>query len=489
MLTKSDFLKFIQCPKYLWLQKHRKDLISKDINENLQNLFDEGYEVESCAYKLFPNGVDAQADGFDKSIIKTKELMSVKTPTIFQPTISDKELFCRADIIKLNEDGKSWDIYEVKSSTEVKDINIHDLSFQKICFETAGYEIGKIHVICIDNQYVRHGEIEPKKLLKIENITEQVQYLEDETKSKIELALKITKQNDEIVATILKQCSNPYECLFLDYCWKDLPDNSIYDIAGSLPETKLKMLLDMGILEIKDIPDGIVTSKAGLRHYNVVKNDIVLIEKENIKNELAQLQYPLYFLDYETFGPSVPLFDDYRPFQRMIFQYSLHVQEKPGEEPRHYAYLAKDWEDPSRNLATELKKMIGDKGTVIVWNMSFERGCNSEMGERYIEFMEFFKDINERMFDLMQVFKKGYYAHKDFHGSASIKKVLPVLVPELSYTDLSIHEGGTASNKWRDMIDQKTSKEEKDEIYNNLIKYCELDTLAMVKILEKLIKI
>jgi len=263
MLTKSDFLKFIQCPKYLWLQKHRKDLIPKDINENLQNLFDEGYEVESCAYKLFPNGVDAQADGFDKSITKTKELMSAKTSTIFQPTISDKELFCRADIIKLNEDGKSWDIYEVKSSTEVKDINIHDLSFQKICFETAGYEIGKIHVICIDNQYVRHGEIEPKKLLKIENITEQVQYLEDETKSKIELALKITKQDDEIVATILKQCSNPYECLFLDYCWKDVPDNSIYDIAGSLPETKLKMLLDMGILEIKDIPDGIAGGSGG----------------------------------------------------------------------------------------------------------------------------------------------------------------------------------------------------------------------------------
>jgi hypothetical protein len=245
----------------------------------------------------------------------------------------------------------------------------------------------------------------------------------------------------------------------------------------------------MGILEIKDIPDGIVTSKAGLRHYNVVKNDIVLIEKENIKNELAQLQYPLYFLDYETFGPSVPLFDGYRPFQRMIFQYSLHIQEKPGEDPKHYTYLAKDWEDPSRNLATDLKKRIGNKGTVIAWNMSFERGCNSEMGERYIEFMEFFKDINERMFDLMQVFKKGYYAHKDFHGSASIKKVLPVLVPELSYTDLVIHEGGTASNKWRDMIDQKTSKEEKEEIYNNLIKYCELDTLAMVKILEKLIKI
>lgn len=488
MLTKSDFIKFTQCPKYLWLGKHRKDLVSEEVDDNLQAIFDAGYEVETYAYQLFAGGVNSQVEGFNESITKTKQLMADKVPVIFQPTISGKELFCRADIIKLNNDGKSWDIYEVKSSTEVKAINIYDLAFQKVCFENNGFKIGKIFLVYINNQYVRHGAIETDKLLQVEDITEMVESLKDEVKLKIKEALEIIKQKEEVSVRILKQCSDPYECNFIPYCWKDIPENSIYDIAGGLDENKLNRLIDEGILKIKDIPEGVVTSQKGLRHYNAVKQNKVHIELENIQEELSQLTYPLYFLDYETNAPSVPIFDGYRPYQRMTFQYSLHIQDDPGGKIEHQAYLAKNWEDPSLGLATALKKAIGNKGSLIAWNMSFEKGCNSEMGERYPEFAPFFEDINERMFDLMQVFRKGYYVHKDFIGSASIKKVLPVLVPELSYADLTIHEGGTASNQWRVMIDANTDEKEKesDAIYNNLLNYCELDTLAMVKILKVL---
>lgn len=489
MLTKSDFIKFIQCPKYLWLYKYRKDLIPEEIDASLQRIFDEGYHIETYAYKLFPGGINVQVDGFVASIAKTKEMMTKKTAVIFQPTISGKNLFCRADIIKLNEDGKSWDIYEVKSATAVKDINIYDLAFQKICFESAGYKIGKIYLVCINNQYVRKGEIEPEKLLQTEDSTEQVEYLEGETKSKIKEALAILKQTAEPVVRILKQCRDPYACTFLDYCWKDIPKNSIYEIAGGLNEAKLNMLIDEGILKIKDIPDEIITNKAGIRHHHVVKRNKVHIESENIRTELAQYEYPLYFLDYETNSPGVPLFDGYRPYQRMVFQYSLHIQEKPGGKLTHFAYLAKDWEDPSFGLATDLKKRIGKKGSVLTWNMGFEKGCNTEMGERHPEFMSFFENVNERIFDLMTVFKKGYYVHKDFHGSASLKQVLPVLVPDLSYTALDIHEGMAASNSWRQMIEPKMSHADKDKIYNDLLEYCALDTLAMVRILEELRKI
>ena len=489
MLTKSDFIKFIQCPKYLWLYKHRKDLIPEEIDESLQRIFDEGYHVESYAYKLFPGGVNAQVGGFAESIKRTKELMTLKTSIIFQPTISGKELFCRADIIKLNKDGESWDIYEVKSATYVKDINIYDLSFQKICFESSGYKIGKIYLLYINNQYIRKGEIEPNKLLLMEDITEQVEYLEEKTKLKIKDALNVIDQKNETSVRILKQCRKPFECTFLDYCWKNIPKKSIYSIIGGLTETKLNILLDEGILEIKDIPEGIITSKAGLRQYHAEKYDKVHIEKENIKEELKQLEYPLYFLDYETFAPGVPLFDGYKPYQRMIFQYSLHVQDKQGGDLKHYSYLAKDWEDPSEKLAKDLKEKIKEKGSVISWNMGFEKGCDTEMGERYSERTSFFEDINNRMFDLMNVFKKGYYVHKDFYGSASLKRVLPVMVPELSYSDLEIQEGMAASNKWRDMIDPKTDKKDSEKIYDNLFKYCERDTLAMVKILERLNKL
>ena len=489
MLTKSDFVKYLQCPKYLWLYKRRKDLLSPEVDYNLQKVFDMGYEVEAEAYKLFPGGVNAQVEGFNESIAQTKQLMAQKSPIIFQPTISGQELFCRADIIQLSDDGESWDIYEVKSATTVKDLNIHDLAFQKICFESNGYKIGQLHLICVNNQYVRHGEIDPQQLLQIENVSIQAQALEANIKAEIEVALETSKKTAEPITRILKQCREPYPCPFLDYCWKDIPDHSIYEIAGGLSEEKLNHLIDEGILEIKDIPDGVITSPAGLRQHHAVKHNEVHIEPESIAEELMQLQYPLYFLDYETFAPGVPLFDGYRPYQRMTFQYSLHVQDTPGGEVKHFAYLASGWADPSLGLAKDLKKRIGDTGSVIAWNMSFEKGCNSEMADRYPKFASFFESLNNRMFDLMQVFKKGFYVHKDFHGSASLKKVLPVMVPELSYGDLDIGEGGTASNKWRDMIDPKTSQDEAKEIYDNLLSYCELDTLAMVRILEELRKL
>lgn len=497
MLTKSDFLKYIQCKKYLWLYKNRKDLLPEDVDLNQQKIFDEGYHVEQYAYELFPGGVDAEVkDDIKKSIIKTKEFIENGAPIIFQPTFSGNNLFCRNDIIKRSKDKESFDIYEVKSSTSVKDINIYDLAFQKLCLEGLGIRTRKLFIYHVNNQYVLSGKIEPKKLLELEDVTDQVKYLEGETKLQIENALKIMRKKTEVKVRILKQCNNPYKCTFLDYCWKDIPDKSIYSIAGGLNEKKLNMLLDEGIIRIKDIPEGVVTSKAGLRHYRAEKDNEIHLETDNIQDELKKLKYPLYFLDYETFAPGVPLFDKYRPYQRMTYQYSLHIQEKPfdsaqgikGGELQHFEYLAKGWQDPSPGLARALSKLIGGKGSVIAWNMCFEKGCNKEMGERYPEFASFFADVNERMFDLMAIFKRGYYVHKDFHGSASIKQVLPVLCPDLKYTDLDIQEGETASNKWREMIDPETSDKESKKIYADLLQYCALDTMAMVRILEEVRK-
>ena len=252
MLTKSDFLKYIQCPKYLWLQKHRKDLIPEEVDKNLQKIFDNGYLVESYAYDLFPEGVNAQLDDFQKSITESKKLLEKNTSTIFQATIATNELFCRSDIVKFNKSDNSWDIYEVKSATEVKDINFYDLAFQKICFESLNYKVNKTYIIFVNNEYVRKGEIEPKKLLKIEDVSESVKLLEDEVKIKIKKALDIIKQKDEVNVRILKQCEDPYTCIFTQYCWKDIPNNSIYNIAGGLKEKTLNQLLDEGILEIKD---------------------------------------------------------------------------------------------------------------------------------------------------------------------------------------------------------------------------------------------
>ncbi|MCX6740338.1 MAG: DUF2779 domain-containing protein [Candidatus Parcubacteria bacterium] len=486
MLSKSQFLKYIQCYKYLWLYKFRRDLLPEETDESLQRIFDEGYEVEDYARKLFPKGV--KAEGLYETAKKnTDKLIKDGNKVIFQATAMANSLYAMADIFVKN--GDKWDIYEVKSSTQVKDIHVIDLSFQKICFESAGYKIGKTHLVVINTSYVRKGKIDPKELLKIEDISSDVRNLISEIKLNIESALKLIKSPKEPQIRILKQCSSPYECPFIDYCWKDVPDHSIYSIACGLSEKKLNELLDQDILEIKDIPEDFLTRDRALMHRHVVKHNKVHIEPDKIKEDLNNLKYPLYFLDYETFSPAIPLFDGYKPYQRIVFQFSLHVQEQPGGKLNHYEFLAKDFKDPTEDLLKALRKFISKKGTAISWNAMFEKGCNSEMAKRAPQYASFLKSVNDSMYDLMLIFRKGYYVHKNFHGSASIKKVLPVLIPKLSYKNLNIQEGGTASDSWKTLIDPDIDKKEKDKLYKDMTDYCGLDTMAMVEILKFLQKI
>ena len=489
MLTKSGFLKYLQCPKALWLYKNRKDLLP-EVDENKQAIFDAGYEVESYAYELFPGGVHAYKDGdsFWEPIERTKKLIK-ENKVIFQPSFLADNLFCRSDIIKYDTENDCWDIIEVKSSTQPHDIHYKDLSFQKICLESSGIKVGRVFLKFINNQYVKRGEIEPEKLFLKQDITAEVEGIEEDTRIEIKDALKVVALSEEPKVKILRQCHSPYGCDFIDYCFKDTPEDSIYSIAGALGSKKLDKLLDEGILEVPDIPPEMLTTKKLERHHYVTKNNTVHIEKESIRREIQKIEYPIYYLDYETYSSAIPIFDGYRPYQRIVFQYSLHIQREPEGELEHYYFLTKDFKDPTQELSASLKKVVGSKGSFVSWNKSFEEGCNTEMGQRCSEFKNFYKDINDRMFDLMEIFKQGYYVHKKFHGSASLKKVLPVMAPELSYGDLNIQEGMAASNIWGKTIRSDIEQQEKEKVFNSLLDYCELDTLAMVRILEKLIKL
>ncbi|MEN8252445.1 MAG: DUF2779 domain-containing protein, partial [Patescibacteria group bacterium] len=450
MITKSDYIKYLQCKKALWLKKNRSELMV-GVGDNTQRVFDTGFLVERIAYEMFPSGVET-AEDIGESIKETKELLKQKTPVIFQATVSGHDLFCRSDIAIYDSEGDVWDIVEVKSSSHVKDVHIDDLAFQKVCFEKNGYKVGKLSVIHVNNEYVKDGDIVAQEFLTRTDVTEEVEEKLEYTKTHIQNALKLSKAEKEPEVRILRQCSEPYNCPFIDYCWKDFSQYSIYAIGGALGEKNIEKLLDMGIEKVADIPEGFLSGEKLVSYYNALKNDEVHIDKENIQKELSQIEYPIYYLDYETYSPTIPLLDGYRPFQRIVFQYSLHIQESPNAELKHYEFLARDLKDPTTELAKSLQEQIGDTGVIIAWNIGFEKGCNNEMGQREPEFKEFFENINERMYDLMNVFKKRYYVHKDFATSASIKKVLPVIVPELDYGILDISEGMTASNNWGDMV-------------------------------------
>lgn len=485
-LTKSDFRKYLQCKKYLWLHKNHKDLAG-EISPATQAKFDSGAEVEEWAKKLFPGFVDAfkKEDPFDTFL--TQKLVAQKTPIIYQPTFSNGKFFVRCDFISYDKKTETWDMYEVKGSSEIKEEQLWDIAFQKRVLEIIGLPVGKTNIIYVNRDYVRNGEIEPKELLIIENTDILIKDKLSEIEEYIKGAFDILSDKKEPQVNIVKQCEDPYECPFIDYCWKDIPDHSIYNIAR-LKEEQIESLIQQGIMQAVDIPAGFVTHELSSKYCRSLKSGTI-IEKENIKSLLSSLEYPLYFLDYETYNPAVPIFDGFRPWQQIPFQYSLHILEVPGGQIRHIEFLSDNGTNPIKSLAESLKENIGPKGSVIVWSKAFEKGRNKEMGEMMPEYFDFFEDINNRVFDLMEFFSKGYYVDAEFCNSASIKKVLPVLIPALSYKELGIQEGGTASISWFNMINEKTPKEQKEKIKRDLLKYCKRDTEAMIEILKKLQRI
>ena len=208
----------------------------------------------------------------------------------------------------------------------------------------------------------------------------------------------------------------------------------------------------------------------------------ILLDKFNVKQELDTFNFPLYFLDYETFPCAIPRFDGFSPYQQIPFQYSLYVLETPQAEPKHFEFIFTKNADPSLDFLKSLQENIGDNGAIIVWNKKFECKINEELAVRNPDYKLFIEDVNAKVYDLMDIFGKQFYVHKDFKGKISIKNVLPVLVPELSYKDLEIQEGGAASQKWNEMVQDGVSQEAKQKIIQDLKTYCGLDTYAMYAI-------
>jgi hypothetical protein len=337
--------------------------------------------------------------------------------------------------------------------------------------------VRNIKVLCVNNKYVRHGEIDPKELVIEEDITELVKARRNDTKEHIADALQVVASPTiPDISPSLVGLNSMDSWLEIYRFLKPTKPGSIYNLCR-LNASLVGKLEERGIKLIADIPEDIELHPKQQLQVRANKENKVLLEKAKIKEFLATFVYPLYFLDYETLTSVVPLFDGLRPYQQVPFQYSLHVIEAPGEEVKHYGYLHKDSTNPVMPLTKSLESQIGDTGTVLVWKQSFEKGRNTEMGCADETCFTFYEQLNERIKDLMIPFSNGWYVDKDFLGSASLKYVLPVLVPELSYKDLNIQEGTTAQRIWMETVLQ------------DLDKYCELDTLAMVRIYLKLCSI
>ena len=484
-ISKSQYIKGLQCSKSLWLYRHRPDL-APEVSEVQQHIFNPGHEIGELAQKYFEGGIEISDPYYEiqDAIDSTKRAIKNGYDFIYEATAKSPDgAYSRIDILSKVQGTDQWDLIEVKQSTGIKDYHIDDMSLQKYAFVGAGYNIRKSILMHINNEYVREGDLDLKQLFVLEDCSEAVSEKLSEVKAKLEDLINVVNSEMEPQLKIGDQCSSPFECNYMDYCWNHIPAYSVYNV---LRGTKLENLLAEGIVEIKDIPgDYNVTDRESIA-IDSYKNNSVNIDKNGINEFLQSLIYPLYYLDYETIFPAIPLFDNSKPYQQIPFQFSLHIQEQPGGELQHIEFLHRNNGDPREAFAETLIKNCGDSGSVVVYNQGFESRINRELGLTLPEYKAALDDINDRMVDLLVPFRSRYLYHPKMQGSASIKSVLPAFVPELSYDELEIGDGGTASLMYLSCIKDSVPAAEKEMIYDNLKTYCCLDTLAEVRLIEVL---
>lgn len=484
VISKSSFIRGKQCLKSLYLLKKHPELRDV-ISEGQHAIFDIGHNVGELAQQLFPGGVVAAFDlpeGFMRSMNYTKELIAQGQTIIYEAGLMFENTHCFVDIL-VKENGK-WKIYEVKSSTEVKDINIYDAAFQYYVLSRLGMEISDVSIIHINNQYVRIGEIDIHQLFTIQSVIELVLQNQATVRNLLSNELAALQQPEIPSIDIGPHCTDPYDCDFMGHCWKDVPEYSVFNISRLRSEKKFD-LYNNGILNTTEIPDDFPLNTNQLLQVHADKTGETIIDKPGIRSFLDSLKYPLYFLDFETFNPAVPLYDNSKPYQQIVFQYSLHFLSEQGGQLEHKEFLAQPTGDPRIPMIEQLITEIGTGGDIIVYNKGFETGRLSEIARDLPKYEIAIQNMLRRIVDLMTPFQQKLYYTPEMKGSYSIKQVLPALVPGFSYKDLEINSGGDASLAFASLI-----KENDPDIINqtrkNLLEYCKMDTMAMVGILKVL---
>lgn len=453
MLTKSDYITYLESPIHLWALKHDKYILKEDEFE--KHLKEQGYDVEKIAQQYALKYISKKCE--------------------FQKIYQTDDLYFRADFVNDN------DIYEVKSVTKIKQREKDDIAYQYYVAKNIG-KINKVYLIYLNKKYIKEEKINLQKLFIVEDVTDIAKDMYEKTEMNISHALNIiNKPNSED----LTNCYSPKTCSCKELCHPNLPEYSIYDIS-KISKKNLDELRRLRITEIKNIPSDFELPDKQKLQVNITKDNRIIVDKERITKDLKGIEYPIYFLDYETYSWAIPQYKGHKVYEDVVFQFSIHLKKSKDSNLVHYEFISTSKYDPMESVIENLKSVIKEEGTIVVWNKTFEKGCNEAMARIYPEHEQFLLNLNRRIYDIGDIFKYQMYMDPQFKGSWSIKNVLPVISPDLSYMKLDIQKGDEAMSKWHRMVHENITEKEKEEIYKNLLKYCELDTYAMYRIWEHL---
>jgi len=475
-ISKSKYLAGLQCPKLLWHHFNLRNAFPP-VDAATQAIFDAGHKVGDLAKHLYPDGVEVPMYFTDlaRTASETKMLLAENRP-IFEASFLVDGGYCRADILVPVGDG-AWDLYEVKSSTRVKPVNIHDVAFQSWLAERSGVTLRRFNLTHIDTTYLRRGDLQPAGLLQSVDITHDVRLMQATVQS------RLADMHDEIAGDcpdtpIGQHCNRPYKCVLWPQCSAFLPERPVTELHRF--GKKAFAQISNGVTDLRNVPVTDLNDKQAIQKTATATGE-PYTNHEALRTWLAGLAYPLHCFDFETAAWTVPQLEGTRPYQAVPFQFSLHVIEREGGPVNHEEYLAQDPTDPRPALIEALRK-IGPTGDILAYHASYEQRILRDLARDFPEHERFLLDLVDRFKDLESPFLKFWYHHPDQLGRTSIKYVLPALTG-VTYDGMMISDGNQAQREFVRVVFGDVHDDEKRAVLDGLLDYCKQDTQALVDVL------
>ena len=474
-LSKSKIIAGLQCPKRLWLQVHRPDLLRE--SKQTQQSYDIGNQIGRIAQSFYPDGKLIE-DIFNpsKAISDTQSMLSMSPSIpIFEAAFSHDNVLIRADLTFNCFDGLR--IIEVKSSTSIKDYYLNDCAIQTWVIENAGYKIKQIELAYVNSSFVYSGNDNYDGLLSYENITEHIAPLTDQVKDWV-VSFKNVLDSDMPNIKTGTQCHKPFECPFNEFCNPNPHEYPLTILSHS--QKFVHEMQNLGIFDVRDVPPVMLKTEKQYRIFEATVSGNAIIDKTLIQ-ELTLLDYPRYYLDFETISFVVPIWKGTSPYQSLPYQWSCHFEASESSEVQHFEYLDVSGKPPMRGFAESLIVDMGIIGPILVYS-SYETSVIKQLIKLYPDLTESLNQIINRLVDLLPMMQKYYY-HPHMKGSWSIKALLPTIAPELDYKLLDeIQNGMMAQSAYLEIINSDTTPERREDLTYKMLEYCKLDTLAMVRL-------
>jgi len=482
MLSKSRYLAGRQCPKRLWFEVHARERLPP-VDAATQAIFDQGTDVGRLAQELYPGGLEIARDrlAWKQAVADTARALGQRVP-LYEAAFAHEGAACRVDLLVPAGRG-GWDLVEVKSGTKVEDVHLADLTFQTWVLRGAGVPVRRSCLAHLDREYVRRGALDPHGLFEVEDLTEQIEPLLAGVGPEARRLLEVLPLAQSPEAAIGPHCFDPYDCPVHDFCWREIPEASVFTLYRG--GRKSWNLHAAGVVELAAIPDDVELTDHQAIQVAAERSGRAHVEPARIREFLATLRYPLHYFDLESFALAIPPFDGTRPYQQIPFQFSLHQIESPGVTPRATAFLAEGDGDPRPEFLAAVREAIAPTGSIVAYNATFERDVLTKCAEAFPEHAEWVGELLSRFVDLLEPFRDFAYYHPAQRGSASLKSVLPVLAGR-GYEGLEIQEGGSAAREYLRSLDPETGAKERRRIRTALLAYCGRDTEGMVELVEAL---